>query len=171
MRIEKFKVCFCKKDMPYFITFFIITLIACIFILFNADYRGIAIFGILFTVCTMLLFVSTILFKVEVENNCFKVRTKLGKKNEFNLSDIERVFCIKKSGVKLKNKSYIKIYAKEHFYEVNNQMEGFETLAEYFIQMYINDELYENAIDKATIEQLKFYASKKYRKFNSYKIT
>lgn len=163
MRIEKFKVSFYKKDVAYFMTFFIMTLVACIFILFNENYRGIAIFGIAFIICVMLFFISTIVFKMEVENNEFKIRTKLGKKHEFNLSEIERVFCIKRSGIKLNTKFCIKMYANEHFYEVNNQMEGFETLAEYFIQMYINDELYENAIDKETIEQLKFYASKNYK--------
>ena len=63
----------------------------------------------------------------------------------------------------IKNNFYIKLYANGHFYEINNQMEGFDTLAEYFIQMYINDELYENAINKETIEQLKFFASKNYK--------
>lgn len=163
MKLEKLKVSFDKKDVAYFITFFIMTLVACIFILFNENYRGIGIFGIVFTICAMLVFISTIVFKLEVENNNFKIRTKFGKKHEFNLSEIERVFCIKRSGIKLNTKFYIKIYAKDHFYEVNNQMDGFETLAEYFIQMYINDELYENAIDKETIEQLKFYASKNYK--------
>ena len=163
MKIEKFKVCFCKKDVAYFITLFISTLIACIFISFNESYRGIAIFGIVFTISVILIFASTILFKMEVENNYFKIRTKLGKHYEFNLSEIEKVFSIKRSRSGLYTKSYIKIYAKDRFYEVNNKMEGFETLSEYFIQMYINDELYENAIDKETIEQLKFYASKNYK--------
>ena len=75
-------------------TFFIITLVACMFILFNEKYRGLSIFGIVFTTCAMLIFVSTILFKLEVENNYFRIRTKFGKKFEFNLSEIERVCCI-----------------------------------------------------------------------------
>ena len=56
MKIEKFKVCFCKKDVAYFITLFISTLIACIFISFNESYRGIAIFGIVFTISVILIF-------------------------------------------------------------------------------------------------------------------
>ena len=88
--------------------------------------------------------------------------TKLGKNYEFNLSEIERVFCFKRNGIKRANNYYIKMYAKDHLFEVNNSMEGFETLAEYFLQKYINDELYENSLSKDTIQQLKFYASKQY---------
>ena len=53
MKIEKFKVSFSKKDAAYFMAFLIITLIACIFILFNENYREIAIFGIIFTTCVI----------------------------------------------------------------------------------------------------------------------
>ena len=67
MKLEKFKVSFDKKDVAYFITFFIMTLVACIFILFNENYRGIGIFGIVFTICAMLVFISSLVFKLEVE--------------------------------------------------------------------------------------------------------
>jgi hypothetical protein len=163
MRLDKFKVSFYKKDLLYFMTFFIITLIACFCLLFDEKYRGIAIFGLVFTVGAILYFVSNLLFKLEVENTCFKIRTRLGMQREFNLSEIEIIFCTKRPRMNIKNNFYIKLYANGHFYEVNNQMEGFDTLAEYFIQMYINDELYENAINKETIEQLKFFASKNYK--------
>ena len=162
MKIDKFKVCFGKKDVVYFITFCVITLIACIFILFNEQYRAIAIFGILFIICEMMIFISTLLFKMVVENNCFRVRTRLGKKYEFNLSEIEGVFCIKRTGIKVGNYYSIKIYAKNHFFAITSKMDGFETLAEYILQMYINDELYEDTISKYNIQQLKMYTSKKH---------
>ena len=162
MRKEKFKVCFYKKDVLYFITFFIITFIACIFIMFNEQYRAIGIFGLLFIIGAILLFVSNMLFKIEVDNNCFKVRTKLGMKHEFNLSEIEKIYCLKRTRIWMGTNYYIRIYAKNHFFEVNNTMESFETLAEYIIQMYINNELYENTLNKKAIKELKFYASNKY---------
>ena len=162
-KIEKFKVSFCKKDVMYFMTFFIITLMACMFILFNEKYRGLSIFGIVFTTCAMLIFVSTILFKLEVENNYFRIRTKFGKKFEFNLSEIERVFCIKRSGVKVGTNYYIKIYARERFFEVNSSMDGFETMAKYLLKKYKNGEMYDDAISDYNKEQLKIYSDKKKR--------
>ena len=162
-KIENLKVCFCKKDVVYFTAFFIITLTACIFILFNEKYRGLSIFGITFTIGAMLIFVSTMLFKMEVENNYFKVRTKTGKNFEFNLSEIERVFCIRKNGIKVGTNYYIKIYARERFIEVNNSMDGFETLAAYLIEKYENKEIYKDAISDYNIKQLKMYKDKNKR--------
>jgi uncharacterized integral membrane protein len=157
---ENFKVSFCKKDVIYFMAFFVIALVACIFILFNEKYRKLSVFGITFTIGAMLVFVSTILFKMEVEKNYFKVRTKLGKKFEFNLSEIERVFCIKRSGVKVGTNYYIKLYAREHFFEVNSSMDGFEIMAKYLLKKYKNGEMYKDAISDYNMEQLKIYSDK-----------
>ena len=103
------------------------------------------------------------LFKMEVENNYFKVRTKTGKNFEFNLSEIERVFCIRKNGIKVGTNYYIKIYARERFIEVNNSMDGFETLAAYLIEKYENKEIYKDAISDYNMKQLKMYKDKNKR--------
>ena len=73
------------------------------------------------------------------------------------------MFCIKRSGVKVGTNYYIKIYARERFFEVNNSMDGFETMAEYLLEKYKNEEMYKDAISDYNMEQLKIYSDKNKR--------
>ena len=90
--MEKFEVRFKKTDLLVYLLCESVFIIACIVMFIKRyNFKLSMILAIYLFVTSALMVSSTILFRVSVENEKFKVRTKFGKKYEFDLSEIFRI--------------------------------------------------------------------------------
>lgn len=105
---------------------------------------------------------TTLLFYVRVNGSNITVRTRLGRKYEFNASDIEKVICSKRSSVKYGPLFYITIIAKSKEVCMECGMIGFNEMAGYILDRYENGKINKRAISENCKKELYRYKNKKY---------
>lgn len=156
---SEFKVVVSRKDLAGFlccisgIMFFLI--LAC----FISDYEIIyTVFVICFFILGFFIVTSMLLFNIKVNGSNIKVRTRLGRKYEFNVSDIEKVFCSRSNSLsKYGPPFYITIITKSKEFEIGCDMSGFEKMAGYILTKFENGEINNRAISKQNQKELLRY--------------
>lgn len=111
-----FKVLFSKKELPVIIACFLIMGTFLFFVNIILSFFDFLL-GI-FVLC------ANLLFYVQVNESNVKVRTRFGRKYEFNTSDIEKVICIIESTLNMGSFFYITIIAKSKEFWMECRMEG-----------------------------------------------
>lgn len=157
MAKNEFKVVFSKKDLIAFLCCFfgiMFFIILCFFI--SDDFLLNTIAAICFCLLSSFTVLSSLLFCVKVNGSNIKVRTRIGRKYQFNVSDIVKVFC-SKSSTKYGSSFYITIVTKSRELEIGNTMLGFERMAGYILEKFENGEINSRAISRQNQKELLRY--------------
>lgn len=158
-----FKVVFSKKRLPFEMAFFIIDETVLFYI--RKEFVSAAIY-IMFAAYALLiaffLASATLLFYVKVKGSNIKVRTRFGRKYEFNASDIEKVICSKRSSVKYGPLFYITVIAKSKELCMECRMVGFNEMAGYILEKYQNGEINKQAISENCQKELYRYKNQEF---------
>ena len=118
-------------------------------------------------VMTALFIISVVItnnFRIDVSGTNFKVRTKAGKKYEFDASEIEKVTCDKSCSSKRGYSFYLHISAKGKKIDLSVTNQGVEQLAGYLLQMYERGVLNPKAVSEHCRNELARYSSGHYTK-------
>lgn len=114
---------------------------------------------------TLAMIYVTFMFRVQVENSTIKVRTRIGKKYQFNINDIKKVVCSTKFRIKTGPQFLLKIITQSNReLELDLEMQGFEKMAEYLLEKYDNGELNRNVFSKHTKDELIRYKDGWYKR-------
>ena len=97
-----------------------------------------------FTIC--LLVMVSMLFHVKVKNSTINVRTRFGRKFNFNCSDINKVTCSDLWGGKNGPNRSITLITKSHKLDIKHNMNGFKKMAGYILEKHVNGEIKETAV-------------------------
>lgn len=144
-----FKVVFSKKELPVIIACFLIMGTLLFFV--NIIISFIVFILAIFTIC------ANLLFYVQVNESNVKVRTRSGRKYEFNTSDIEKVICTIESTLNMGSFFYITIIAKSKELSMECRMVGFHEMVGYILEKYENGEINEQAISEDCRNELYQY--------------
>ncbi len=104
---------------------------------------------------------STLLFGVKVDGDSLKLRTRLGRKYEFTLSDIRKVVCSKNSSIKYGPRYTVIIRTDDREIELMKSMKGFKEMCGYLLDRHSAGELAASAISKNCAATLKKYSQEK----------
>lgn len=161
MDANEIKVYYSKKGLLLYFGCVSIFVISGIYMLFMDKYYKLAIFMLiyLFVISFFYVFV-TISFYLKINENDIKVRTKLGRKYEFNVSEIEKVICAKTIRIKGGVSFYIKILVKSKEIVLDHTMVGFDKIAEYIYKKIEGDEIDKGAISKSSQKELIRYKNR-----------
>lgn len=157
------KVVFSKKRLPFEIAFLLI--VEMILFYDRQKFVSIVIYIVFatfaFLICLFLV-ISTLLFYIKVDCSNINVRTRFGRKYEFNTSDIEKVICSKRSSVKYGPLFYITIIAKSEELCMECGMVGFNKMAGYILEEYENGKINKRAISENCKKELYRYKDQEY---------
>lgn len=162
--MEDLEVRFSKKDLVGFgLIYFVFTILCVVMFVIGYNFALSSIFAVFLLVTSILVILSTCLFRVRVIGDNFKVRTKFGQKYEFSISDIQKIKCIKHNDIKRGPQYVLVIIAEDKELELNKQMDGFDAMAEYLLKKYddgkIDDKVMSkycrNSLSKITYKNIK----------------
>lgn len=164
MMSNNFKVVYIRKNIVYGSVGLLFLEFICIAAFFEKMHTilkhpvGIIVYA--FLPCLMIYFWITrlIMFYVKVEGSLIKVRTRFGRKYQFNCGDIDKVACYSdyqaKGGpshdIRLEVSSIKDVY-------VTSGMTGFQTMAGYILEKYETGEIKQEAISKNCKKMLTKY--------------
>ena len=120
----------------------------------------IVIFALLFVPLSglfLLGLLTTCLFCVTVNGSQLRVRTYGGKYHSFTCADIDRIVCRKTDSIKYGPQFYIVLVKGKQEFKMKAEMDGFETMAEYLLDMSERGELKPAAVSQACKEKLRHY--------------
>ena len=153
--LGEFKVVISKKGGVVFCVgcgFFILLLILPIFNKEKNLLSNITAIVLFFFIC--LIVMVSVLFRVKVKNSTINVRTRLGRKYNFNCSEIEKVTCSDLWGGKNGPNRSITLITKLHKLDIKHHMNGFKKMAGYILEKYENGEIKETAVSKGCKRKL-----------------
>lgn len=163
--MNKFEVKFSKTGLIVFCLIYFVFVALCV-AMFIFDYNfnlSITFASFLFITGGMVI-LSTVLFKVKVEDGIFKVRTKLGKKYKFDISQIRKVVCAKHDRPRLGPQYTITIITEVNELELNMQMNGFDSMAGYLLSEYDSGNLNKSVVSKCCYKELLIFKEGRYVK-------
>ena len=138
--MEKFEVRFKKTDLLIYLLCESVFIIACIVMFIKRyNFKLSMILAIYLFVTSALMVSSTILFKV---------RTKFGKKYEFDLSEIFRINYTKHDNLKHGPQYALIITTQNRELELIRQMKGFDTMVNYLLNKYNDGKIDDKVISK-----------------------
>ena len=144
---EEFKVTIAKKNFIAFFACFILIEAMLIAMLFTTEYRLLpAVLLIMITLIGIVAIFATGLFCVKVIGSTIKVRTRMGRKFEFQCGEITQVTCGKKDSTRYGPSFYITIKTKLNKVDIEGTMEGFTTMAGYLLDKHEVGEIKSTAI-------------------------
>lgn len=127
------------------------------------------IIAIMMTVLFIICVVVTNNFRIDVSGTNFKVRTKAGKKYEFDASEIEKVTCDKTYSSKRGYSFYLHMSAKGKKIDLSITNQGTQQLAGYLLQMYERGVLNQKAVSEHCKNELDRYSNGHYTKTDKMK--
>lgn len=147
--MENLEVRFLKRDLVGFGLIYAVFAILCV-VMFVVGYNFTlsSIFAVFLLVTSMMVILSTCLFRVRVIGDNFKVRTKFGQKYEFSISDIQKIKCVKYNDIKRGPQYVLVIIAEDKELELNRQMDGFDAMAEYLLKKYDDGKIDDKVMSK-----------------------
>lgn len=90
--MEDLEVRFSKKDLVGFgLIYFVFAILCVVMFIIGYNFALSLIFAIFLLVTSIMVILSTCLFRIRVIGDNFKVRTKFGQKYEFSISEISQV--------------------------------------------------------------------------------
>lgn len=156
---SEFKVVFSRKDLAGFLCCISGIMFFIILAWFISDYGIIYTFSVIcFFILGFSIVTSMLLFNIKVNGSNIKVRTRLGRKYEFNVSDIEKVFCSRSNSLSKYGSPFcITIIVKSKELKIGCDMLGFEKMVEYILTKFENGEINNRAISKQSQKELLRY--------------
>ncbi len=165
MGINRFKVIYSRKDTLNGSGLFLVMQIVMIFMAISM-WEQLVPFGKIFIlsyipVIAIIMVITRLVFYMQVENQCIKVRTCFGRKYQFSCKDIERVACFTDNDLK-RGTSYditikINMGKKQKDICISSILKGFPTMAAYLLDMYERGEIKQEAISKNCKKMLTRY--------------
>lgn len=157
---DEIKVVYDKKSLIIIVCCLSLIELACIVISVKQSHIPLGIFTAVysFTLDFFILF-PTSMFYVKANGSDIKLRTRLGRKYEFSVSDIEKVTCSETYG---KNKVFsdIDIEIKQKNVSVGSEMIGFGKMAEYLLEKYESGEINAQTMSSNCRKELLRYKNK-----------
>ena len=99
--MEDLEVRFSKKDLVGFgLIYFVFAILCVVMFIIGYNFALSLIFAIFLLVTSIMVILSTCLFRIRVIGDNFKVRTKFGQKYEFSISEIQKIKYIKHNNIK-----------------------------------------------------------------------
>ena len=145
--MENLEVRFFKKDLVGFgLIYFVFTILCVVMFVIGYNFALSLIFAIFLFITSIMVILSTCLFRIRVIGDNFKVRTKFGQKYEFSISDIQKIKYIKHNNIKRGPQYALVITAGNKELELNKQMEGFDIMVEYLLKKYADDNGFKNIV-------------------------
>ncbi len=120
--------------------------------------------AIVMTALFVLYVISTKNFCIRVSGTNFKMKTRAGKKYEFDASEIEKVTCDKSYSSKRGYSFYLHISTKGKMIDLSITNQGTQQLAGYLLQMYECGVLNQKAVSEHCKNELALYSSGHYTK-------
>ncbi|MBQ8513954.1 MAG: hypothetical protein IJ496_00970 [Ruminococcus sp.] len=124
------------------------------------------IIAIMMTALFIVYVVITNNFRIDVSGTNFKVRTKAGKKYEFDASEIEKVTCDKSYSSKRGYSFYLHISAKGKKIDLSITNQGTQQMAGYLLRMYECGVLNQKAVSEHCKNELARYSSGHYTRID-----
>lgn len=147
--MENLEVRFLKRDLVGFgLIYFVFAILCVVMFVVGYNFTLSSIFAVFLLVTSMMVILSTCLFRVRVIGDNFKVRTKFGQKYEFSISDIQKIKCVKYNDIKRGPQYVLVIIAEDKELELNRQMDGFDAMAEYLLKKYADGKIDDNVMSK-----------------------
>lgn len=163
MNSEIVEVKFPKKDLiEFFLLYSIFVIVNILMFVFNFNIRLSVLLAVHLILIAFAMVYVTLMFKVCVENNTFHVRTRLGKKYSFDLSEISKIRCTKKLRPRLGPQFSLLIYVGEREIELYSEMSGFDKMASFLLDKINAREVNEGCISKNSKEELIKYSKRAY---------
>lgn len=163
MNSENVEVKFPKKDLiEFFLLYSIFVIVNILMFVFNFNIRLSVLLAVHLILIAFAMVYITLMFKMSVENNTFHVRTRLGKKYSFDLSEISKIRCTKKIRPRLGPQFSLLIYVGEREIELYSEMSGFDKMASFLLDKINAREVNEGCISKKSKEELIKYSKRAY---------
>lgn len=163
MNNYNFEVKFPKSDLVGFFLCYSVFAIANIFMfIIGFNFKLSVLLAVYLVPIAVLMIYTTLMFSVKVNENTFKVRTRIGKRYQFDIVDIKRITCSKKMRVKTGPRFLLTIVTNDHELELDSKMKNFDKMATYFLQKLDSRELNQKCISKNTKEELTKYSQNAY---------
>ncbi len=165
MQPDAFEVRFPKTDLLGFFLPYSFFAAVCIFMFVFKVYLYLRIvFAAYLLLIGGMMVLATCMFSVRVEDAGFQVRTRLGRRYAFSVSEIEKVVCSQKSGLKLGPQFSLRIMTGSRELALDSKMQGFSEMAGYLLQQAECGELNAKAASKQCREELLRYRNMAYQK-------
>lgn len=159
--MNELKVYYSKKELLEYFAYISVLVVAGIYMLFIDEFYKSGIFVLIFTFVISFFYVfSTISFYIKINGEDIKVRTKLGRRYQFNVSDIKKVICSKTFSPKTGISFYITIVVKSKELELHHSMVGFDKIAEYIYKKIEDGEIDKSVISKSSQKELIRYKNR-----------
>lgn len=128
--------------------YFVFTILCVVMFVIGYNFALSLIFAIFLFITSIMVILSTCLFRIRVIGDNFKVRTKFGQKYEFSISDIQKIKYIKHNNIKRGPQYALVITAGNKELELNKQMEGFDIMVEYLLKKYADGKIDNKVMSK-----------------------
>ena len=147
--MEDLEVRFSKKDLVGFgLIYFVFAILCVVMFIIGYNFALSLIFAIFLLVTSIMVILSTCSFRIRVIGDNFKVRTKVGQKYEFSISEIQKIKYIKHNNIKRGPQYALVITAGNKELELNKQMEGFDIMVEYLLKKYADGKIDNKVMSK-----------------------
>ena len=165
MQSDVFEVRFPKTDLlGFFLPYSFFAAVCILMFVFELYLYLRIVFAAYLLIIGGMMVLATCMFSVRVEGSQCMVRTKLGKRYTFRVSEIEKVVCSKKNGPKLGPQFSLRIMTGTRELELDSKMKGFSEMAGYLLQKAECGELNAQATSKHCREELVRYRNQAYLK-------
>lgn len=161
--MENFEVEFRKKDLVgFFLCYSVFAISNILMFIFDFNFRLSFLLAVHLVPIAVLMIYATLMFRVKVDENIFKIRTRIGKRYQFDIADIKRITCSKKLQIKTGPQFLLTITTNDHELELDSKMKNFDKMATYLLQKFDSRELNQKCINKHTKSELIKYSKNAY---------
>lgn len=161
---DTFQVRYKITDLISFAIPFSIFTVICVVMFFKCKYTMLNIFFATYLFfMALIMVIPTILFFVKIEGEIINVRTRIGRKYEFNVSDIEKIICEKRNGPRLGPSFSIRLMTSDKEVEMDMKMINFDKISYYLLYELSNGKIKNNAISKHCKNELIKYKDESYK--------
>lgn len=135
-----------KKGLVGFVVLFLLIQTGLFVLLFDADLRlFVIVLSIVFFATCITAILAPLLFKVEVRDSNISVRTHLGKSFRINSSEITEI-VFRANYYKSRQIVMLTICTVRGKFRINQDMNGFQQMAEYILEKLENGEIRRTAV-------------------------
>jgi len=160
----KLKVSQSKKGLVGFIILFAVIEAGLILMSFDSK-PGFVLLGRIFSVALFVICFSgvlaSLLFKVEVIDSTISVRTRIGRRFSFTISEISKIVCDIYFEKEYGEAGIIRIETANRKFEIRQTMNGFQEMAGYILEKLESGEINEAAVSAYSKRKLSKYKTTK----------
>lgn len=164
MNNDNFKVFCSKKNLLVVIELIIMFVIMSAILWKYIDIFFSILLVIIFSLISVLMILKQFLFMVDVDKKTIKVRTGLGRKYEFSISDINKVECRRTDNIRNGTHLHIVLITQTEQLIMEGRFTGFDQMAGFLLDKLESGEINEKAISDRCQIDLLGYKNNKHRK-------